>query len=292
MNTLYNKYPFLFKLTEEKALKEFLFLRNYDYNRELNKTFKGNHASNFFFQYYRFNTKFKTRKNSPVAAWDNPEERKKIIERSGKFRPNLSLGSRLRSVFQLYYAPILQFKPIVACYIYKKFKPNTILDFSAGWGDRLLAAMVHNCNYIGIDTNKDLKKPYKEMVTFFKPHTKSKVKMYFKKAETVDYSKLNYDFVLTSPPYYDKETYHHMPKYKSYEDWLKKFLLKTVKKVFTSLKKGGVMGLHLPKVLYDEIEKEMGKCNDKMLYPKQSKNTGYNNDRKASYLEYIYFWNK
>ena len=29
--------------------------------------------------------------------------------------------------------------------------------------------------------------------------------MYFKKAEKMDYTKLTYDFVLTSPPYYDKE---------------------------------------------------------------------------------------
>lgn len=292
MKKLYNKYPFLFKLTPEKALKEFMFLRNYDYNRKMNMTFKGNHASNFFFQYYRFNTKFKTRKNSAIAAWDNPQEQKKIIERSMKFRPNLSLGSRLRSVFQLYYAPILQFKPIVASYIYKKFKPTVVLDFSAGWGDRLLAAMVNNIDYIGIDTNKELKKPYKEMIKFFKPHTKSKVIMKFKKAENVDYTKLTYDFVLTSPPYYDKESYHHMPKYKNYEDWVEKFLLFTIKKVFASLKKNGYCGLHLPKVLYDEVVKLLGKCDEKILYPKQRKNSGYHTDRKANYLEYIYFWKK
>ena len=52
--------------------------------------------------------------------------------------------------------------------------------------------------------------------------------------------------------------------------------------------------LHNKMCIVEEVDCEdnMGKCNDKMLYPKQSKNTGYHNDRKASYLEYIYFWNK
>ncbi len=292
MKKLYNKYPFLFNLTKEDSLKDFNYLRNYDYTRAMNTSFKGNHATNFFFQYYRYSTKFKTRKNSPIDAWDNPIEQKKIIENSFKFRPNLTLGQKLRSVFQLYYAPILQFKPLVASYIYYYYKPKKVLDFSAGWGDRLLAAMVHNVDYIGIDTNKDLKKPYKDMIRFYKPYTTSTSKIIFKKAENVDYSKYTYDFIFTSPPFYDKESYKHMPKYKSYEDWVQKFLLKTIKQSYKYLQSKGHICLHLSKTLYDEIVPLLGTSITKIPYPKQKKNTKYHNNRKAKYNEYMYIWKK
>ena len=39
--------------------------------------------------------------------------------------------------------------PIEILDIYNKYKTTSFLDFSAVWCDRLIAAMVHNCNYIG-----------------------------------------------------------------------------------------------------------------------------------------------
>jgi hypothetical protein len=47
----------------------------------------------------------------------------------------------------------------------------------------------------GIDNNKNLQKPYKDMVKLLKPHTDTRVKLMFKSALDVDYSKLEYDMV-------------------------------------------------------------------------------------------------
>jgi hypothetical protein len=47
------------------------------------------------------------------------------------------------------------------------------------------------------------------MVKLLKPHTDTRVKLMFKSALDVDYSKLEYDMVLTSPPYYDIEVYRN-----------------------------------------------------------------------------------
>jgi hypothetical protein len=45
-------------------------------------------------------------------------------------------------VFQLYWGSINQFRPTVAKWVYTTLKAKTgILDFSAGWGGRCLAAM-------------------------------------------------------------------------------------------------------------------------------------------------------
>ena len=290
-----NKYPFLFDLNTEKTLKAFQFLKNYDYS-SISKTFRGNHATNFFFQYYRFNTKFKTRKHSNISAWDDTSERNKILNTiitKKTFRKNLSLAQKIRSYFQLYYAPILQFKPIVAAYIYNKYKPTTIMDFCAGWGDRLMGAMVHNIDYIGIDTNTDLQEPYKKMIDFFEPYTTTKATILFQKAEDTNFSNYDYDFVLTSPPFYIKEKYNNMPQYENEEEWIKHFLIYTIKKCFKNLKKNGIMGLHLPHKYFVKVHDVMGDIYDKIEYPKQRKNTKYHNNRQADhYIEYIYFWKK
>jgi 16S rRNA G966 N2-methylase RsmD len=93
--------------------------------------------------------------------------------------------------------------------IYNRFKPTSILDFTMGWGGRLVGACAMDIpSYIGIDLNKNLIKPYEEMVKTLKElGTKTEIKLIFKDALKVDYSKLNYDCVFTSPPYYNIELY-------------------------------------------------------------------------------------
>ena len=53
---------------------------------------------------------------------------------------------------------------MISKYLYEIYKPTTILDFSMGWGGRLVAAMtIPNIKYIGFDTNTDLINPYKKI---------------------------------------------------------------------------------------------------------------------------------
>jgi hypothetical protein len=73
----------------------------------------------------------------------------------------------------------------------------------------------------GIDNNKKSKNRIKIWL-LLKPHTDTRVKLMFKSALDVDYSKLEYDMVLTSPPYYDIEVYRNADiaeLYKTRSDW-------------------------------------------------------------------------
>ena len=54
--------------------------------------------------------------------------------------------------------PPAQFPPFLAGQIYKYFDATNILDPYAGWGDRCIAAMALDINYIGIDSNTHLEK--------------------------------------------------------------------------------------------------------------------------------------
>jgi len=56
------------------------------------------------------------------------------------------------------------FDPAIALHIFRKFESKRILDFCAGWGDRLIAAIAHNASYTGIDINGDLFKGYKDCI--------------------------------------------------------------------------------------------------------------------------------
>ena len=89
-----------------------------------------------------------------------------------------------------------------------------VLDFTAGWGARMVAAIAGEIDYIGIDSNVNLKPGYQRILDALKPFKKSKVKLFFKKAEEVDFSKLpRYDLVFTSPPYEYLEVYESMKNY-------------------------------------------------------------------------------
>ena len=107
-------------------------------------------------------------------------------------------------------------RPAAALNIYKKYGATSVLDFTAGWGSRMVAAAALGINYIGIDANKNLSPGYKKIIKLIQPHTNSKINMTFKKAEDVDFSKLpKYDFVFTSPPYEYLEVYENMANYEN-----------------------------------------------------------------------------
>jgi len=156
-----------------------------------------------------------------------------------------------------------QFKPRVASLLMNEFKPTRVLDFSAGWGDRCIGVMAKGIDYIGIDSNTELKPAYDAMSAKFEITPT----MLYQPAETVDYTKLNYDMIFTSPPYFTLEIYKEMPEYNSYEHWVNTFLKPVIKASWTSLKEGGWMCLNVPSSMdgrnqslpiYEDIVRFMG----------------------------------
>jgi|LauGreDrversion4_1035100.scaffolds.fasta_scaffold43588_3 hypothetical protein len=154
------------------------------------------------------------------------------------------------------------FKATLAISIYKMFQAKRILDFSAGWGDRLLAAMAYGANrYLGYDPNPDLQKGYQEMRELFtnqnQNQTNYEVKMEaFEEAEIPENE--TFDLILTSPPYYDFETYistekeeaknQSIVKYPRFHTWMVDFLFTSIQKCWNRLDNGGNMVIHLSDV--------------------------------------------
>jgi hypothetical protein len=175
------------------------------------------------------------------------------INGNSPFKDKDRLLKRRYSIFQLYYGSINQFRPSEALKVYCKFKPRLgILDFSAGWGGRCLAAMAAGIPYTGIDTNTNMRSAYNKIITKYEPG--ANVKMIWSPAEKVDFSKLSYDLVFTSPPYYVLEEYEKMPAYKDKEDFNERFLRTTVRSCWKWLPSDGVLALNMPAEMYEAVK--------------------------------------
>jgi hypothetical protein len=285
------------KIDKEKAITSYETLRDIECkNPGLSRV--GLPALDYFFLEHRLRAKTKAGV-SFEEAMSSPKLREKLtgLVRKWKKSANVDYSDRDNllkyqyNVFQLYYGTINQFRPAFAYWIYCQFSPKVgILDFSAGWGGRCLAAMALGVPYIGIDANKNLAGPYREMVKMYEPD--ADVTMVFKPSETVDFSKYDYDFVFTSPPYFMLEKYENMPGYKSKDDFLERFFRPVVGGVWKHLKRGGHMALNMPHDMYMGIRDLLPPVHKRLQFPIVNRNPYLVKTVKRKPHELIYVWRK
>jgi 16S rRNA G966 N2-methylase RsmD len=203
------------------------------------------------------------------------------------FKDKDDMVYKLKSFYNLYLGNIGLFKPALVKDIICKYKPKKFLDFTMGWGGRLVAACSENIeSYIGIDINSNMKPRYDKMVKTLRDLSTTKIKLYFKDALKVDYSKLDYDFVFTSPPYYNKEIYNKNDAI-SKEEWNNNFYIPIFEATYKYMKKGGTYCLNIPIYIYEDVAvKVLGKYDEKLPLEKPRR-TG-----DDTYKEYIYVWKK
>jgi len=170
--------------------------------------------------------------------------------------------------------------------IYTKYKPSCILDFCAGWGGAAVAASALNIpKYIGIEINNALIEPYNNLVNFLKERSKTEIQMIFESALTIDYSKLDYDLVFTSPPYYFIQKYENNKEYSSKKEMDEKFYIPLFSKTYANLKSNGIYALNINKEVYENVcVKLFGEAHDSFPYKKSK--------RQNNYHEIVYVWKK
>ena len=187
--------------------------------------------------------------------------------------------------FQLWYGSVNQFRPAIAKYIYTKYKPSSIMDFSAGWAGRCLGALEMGIPYYGIDTNTNLKQAYSELFLQRPGHAT----IYFQPSESFDFSTVQYDMIFTSPPYFMIEKYEHMPEYISKADFLNRFFIPTVTNAWEHLAINGHMCLNMPHDMYEAIKDILPPLLETLDMPIASRFTKFS---KAKRCEHIYVWRK
>lgn len=262
-------------------------------------------AGNKFIDYYTGMQRIDTKGNKGIKNitfydfWKhrNTYKKRPYIKRTldnsiAKF-PQRDEVKRWKYIYDMYASSITIFRPITAMSLYCKYKPHTVLDPTMGWGGRLLGAYIAKVpEYIGVELNPDLKEPYRKMVADIKQRANklnepgTKFNLMFKDALTVDYSKLNYDMVFTSPPYYNIEQYKGSP-IRTKEEWKHSFYNPLITETWKHLKYGGVYCLNVPKDIYNDVcVPLLGVADNKILIKKTQRNS------QDKYREYIYCWNK
>jgi len=282
----------VYNLTDKDVLDDFNKLKEIgcEYYKEMSQI--GNNVVNKYTAIERLNTTGKTKSNF-YDVWKNRNilsknaPIKRIIDYYHKLNPSYPEEKIWFRISNLYFSAISIFKPLIAMNVYCKFKPTCILDFTMGWGGRLVGACALNIpKYIGIDYNKRLKEPYKRLTTFLKKNSNTKIDLHFKDALSIDYSKMNYDLVLTSPPYYNIETYGGNTE-KSKEKWDSEFYIPLFERTFKHLKRNGHYCLNIPAEVYENVAlKVLGKPLTKIPLPKSKRFSNEN------YHEFIYVWEK
>ncbi len=226
----------------------------YDFLDEyINISNVGNKASDYFHQVERWKCDA-TGYPSPAKTWSTEQFRltlfKAIFSLNIKeINPNI-----LRNLISLRKYIAAQFRPSVAKFIYDTYKPETVLDFSMGWGDRILGAHVSDSvkKYVGIDPNVNLFDGYQKQIDSY--NSLGNVKNYELLCGCAEDESLvlndEFDMIFTSPPYFDKEKYDQSSnqsyiKYHKFDSWMKDFLFKTIELRTKNLKSGGYLIINI-----------------------------------------------
>lgn len=292
----------VYDITEQQAENDYEKLVDLEPS-EINSNSR---TGNTFINYYTALQRLDTIGEKGISFFDLIERKsefskkayiKKNLDFQLKNKPSSNEYKKWHNIFTLYFGSISIFKPLISMEIYNKFKPSSILDFTMGWGGRLVGACALDIpNYIGIDLNNDLKKPYQDMVKKIKElGATTNIKLMFKNALSVDYSKLNYDMVFTSPPYYNIEIYKGTQR-QTKDDWDNNFYRPIFEKTYRHLKRGGTYILNVPKEVYERVCIDLfGKANE--LIPLKIKKRGKSSTKTGKvfdidYQEFMYVWNK
>lgn len=229
--------------------------------------------------FFECRSKTITKGHSWYEAQRDPKMMEKLIEISTRLK-----NSPYQS-FQLWYGSVNQFRPAIAKWIYTKYKPTSILDFSAGWGGRCLAALEMGIQYTGIDSNVQLRECYDRLLT---EKGSALDTIYFQPAESFAYSTIDYDMIFTSPPYFMIERYECMPEYRTKKEFIDIFFRPVISEAWKYLKSNGYMCLNMPHDMYEAIMDMLPPCEElDMPICNRFAKTDKNKRR-----EVIYIWHK
>lgn len=252
-------------ISTKELIKDLDNLQAFEANSNAN-CFYGNR----FLYHFQFKNLLKCkREDSKLTIYDIHNDSKKwnklLQDTLKRDRGGATAAGNVFECFRINLGSVVMFKSTTAKYIYKKYNAKSVLDPTAGWGGRMLGAWALGIDYTGIDTNVEMIPAYTQMIEFLQEHTgfnnnlfevsKPKLKMIYDSCLNVDFKKLNYDFVLTSPPYVNLEIYEHMPLWLKDEDFYKNFFIPLYEKCRKHIKKKGHVCFNISPKMYDDAVK-------------------------------------
>lgn len=225
----------------------------------------------FFTEYERIRAK-KIYDNSMESDWyDNNKLLKAIINCSNRgevnamnLRDSMFYIGRELSLFRV--TKTKSFLDYILCPANNDFRGMRWLDISAGWGDRLFTACTLGMDYFGFDPNLELKLGHSEIISMIGDSAKQKViyEPFERSEEFIKKDVLEhglYDICLCCPPFFDIEIYNgenqSIQSFPNFDDWLVKFLFKSIWIAFVNLKPGGYFAINIANIKNCDIVSPM-----------------------------------
>jgi hypothetical protein len=265
-----------------------------------------NLLSDIFQEKYRMKARVYTESSSPWDVFHNNPGLvyDKTIELYGTLTPR-----HVREGLWKCAREATSFRPTNLIAMVQMFGAKSVLDFCAGWGDRLLGALAAEVPYTGVDPNPKLHKGYRMMINKFAKN-KSDYILIQDTAQNATIpspgNKTNkgYDLIFTSPPYFDLEIYippgeegeqlQSIHTAKTEDAWFTGFLTVALKKCWEKLNDGGHMIININQK--NKYERYVSRMVDFII--KHCENAsylgviGYSNERHTSNVQPMWVFHR
>lgn len=240
----------LFPITMDGVLHELIATQPGDYERM-------DVLSDYFNEEQRLRARRADQVRAPLDAWTDRASVERLVR--GLLHKQKDITSHaLREALYVSTRECVQFKPSFAVALLRRLNASRVLDISAGWGDRLLAAAAANMAlYVGVDPNQGLRAGHQAMLDLFAPSGAVRNGRYmviyapFETAPLPD--GVTYDCVLACPPFHNMEIYaddttQSTCRYTEMNDWLVRFMFVSLQRAWRCLDVGGNLALQISDV--------------------------------------------
>ncbi len=207
--------------------------------------------------------------HSPLDHFWDRETLIKLLDRAARFWPDRRCWNAqcLRSVLRIYAGGrVSNLRPTAARAIITKYskRGETVLDFSAGFGGRLLGCLTLQRRFLAIDPAEAQIWGLRKMVTALHRYTNTEVEIFHGCAEDLmpKFYPSSVDLVFSSPPYFDVEKYspeetQSYRRYPSYKVWKEQFLCAVISASQRILRRGGHLIINVADTQRHAIEKDI-----------------------------------
>jgi len=194
---------------------------------------------------------------SPLDHFSDDSVLRKALSRAMHHWPDRRCWNAqcLRSAFRVYGGGrVANFRPSAARALISRFSRDGghVLDFSAGYGGRLLGAVTLPRTYIGIDADPLQCEGLRTLWQSVEKFASGKANFIHRRSEDAlkDIPDHSVDLIISSPPYFSQESYSPHPwqssiRFDTYKNWRDSFLHPVLTECRRILKRGGYLVLNV-----------------------------------------------
>ena len=196
---------------------------------------------------------------SLYSRFHNDRKLRRAIRLCYKYRnegDKTVIPQNLRRALELVNGGTIQnFKPMNARAVWEYICPNffgRVLDFSSGYGGRMLGAMTSNMryHYTGIDPNTETFKGLDALGSLVNEVVGTSYEMYNTVSEEFDPAEGAYDAAFSSPPYFNLEIYTDEPtqcmnRYTNMDAWFEHYVEPTLRMLHKGLAEDGIYAVNI-----------------------------------------------